>query len=129
MRNIQNLSENAQRFYQALQSLGGGAWESSVMHAMFPQPGYAQNAEARRAHWQYEANAYGHPTVERPVLMPEENNGVYVGEIFNPEPQFAGPKNSYAGLVSQGYQELRRAGLARERNSGFNDYYFYLVRK
>lgn len=123
---IQNLSPLGQRFYQALESLGGGAWESHVMERMFNKPVYSREPEAQRAFWQWEANSYGHSN-ERPVGA--------ASVMFNPEPEFAppacgyGPRNDYAAQVSRAYQELRKAGLAGERNSGYNDYYFYLKGK
>lgn len=125
MRNqVQNLSENSRKLYDILLQTGGG-WEQSLMEIMFPKPVYAKNPEARRAVWQYEANAFGHPTPERVVVMPEESSdGKGVFEVFQPQVPV-----SYFNQVSQAYQELRKAGLAGERNSGYNDYWLYPIKR
>jgi hypothetical protein len=118
MRNsVQNLSENAQRLYGILVQTGGG-WEDNLMEMMFPKPAYASNPEARAAYWQYESNAYGHSTVERPLQL--ESEGRYIGQVFAPNVEVP-----YRSQLSHAYQELRKAGLAGERNNGFNCYYLF----
>ena len=103
MKQITQLSVNAQKLYSFLKETGG-AWEYKCIEAIYPKPDYLSNPAA---HWQWEANCDGQ-TYTRPV------KGIH--------------QENYSKEISQAYQELRKAGLADERNSGYNDYFFYPIK-
>jgi hypothetical protein len=116
------LSSNAQKLYEFLLQTGG-AWENKCIEALYPKPPYVgtldpnysddQKKNIQEAYWQWEVNCNG-MTIGRPVL------GINVEFISNAD---------YSKDISAAYQELRKSGLADEKNSGFNDYYFYPIKK
>lgn len=90
-----------------------GAWEGNLLNMMFEKPAYIRdNAEAQTKHWQWEANAYG-TAQERPVS----------GRLI----KFT-PNDNFSAKLSAAYQELKKAGKANEKNSGFNDYFIYPIK-
>lgn len=108
------LTPTALQLYEFLKETGG-AWENKCMRAIWPATEYPDKEHPdrenlQRAYWQYDVNMYGYKNISRPV-------GDSV-EIFN-------ATDDYSRKLSAAYQELRRAGLAGERNSGYNDYYFF----
>lgn len=110
---MNTLSNNAVKLLAFLKE-SGGAWEGNCMDHVFNKPAYIKdNAEAQTAYWQWEINAYNY-SQSRPVL------GVSVE--FTPTVEL-----SYSRQLSAAYQELRAAGLASERNSGYNDYWFFAL--
>lgn len=89
-----------------------GAWKANCMDAIFNKPSYLTNNEAAQtAYWQWEANAYGY-NVERPVC------GKSVEFVS---------KHNYSWATSEAYQELRAAGLAGEKNNGYNEYWLFPI--
>lgn len=109
MNTTATLSENAQKLNAHLQK-NGGAWMQNLIKAIWPEPKYISNdAEAQTAYWQWDVNMYGCIT-ERPVC----GNSV----LFT-------PTDNYSSKISAAYQELRKAGLAGERNNGYNEYWIY----
>jgi hypothetical protein len=109
-----NLSTNAQQLQKILNQTGGG-WMGNIMDILFTKPVYASNPEAQKSYWQWEANAYGNGC-SRPV------NGESVEFTKNIEVD-------YSPQLSAAYQELRKAGLANERNNGYNEYWIYPTKK
>jgi hypothetical protein len=110
------LSENASKLLSILNTTGG-AWEGTLIELMFEKPQFPksddpQAREKRIAHWQYCVNMYGNP----------HNYHVGNGEFMDFE-----PTANYGSILSAAYQELRKLGLAKESNSGYNDYFFYPV--
>lgn len=109
---MQNLSVNAQKLYSILLQTNG-AWENNLLDIMFEKPAYIPgNAEAQTNYWQWEANAYG-TAQERPVA------GNFVKFI---------PNDDFSAKLSAAYQELKKAGKANEKNSGFNTYFIYPIK-
>ena len=104
------LSENATKLLAFLQK-NGGAWKDNCIDHVFNKPVYASNPDAQRNYWQWEADAYG-GNQSRPVA----------GEsvIFSPL-----ISRTFSTLTSDAYQELKTAGLANERNNGYNEYWLY----
>jgi hypothetical protein len=103
------LSENAQKIFDSLKS-NGGNWMHNLIKVLYPEPKYISNdAEAQKAYWQWDVNNYGNAN-SRPVC----------GEsvLFT-------PTANYGSEISAAYQELRKAGLANERNNGYNEYWIY----
>lgn len=93
----------------------GGAWEQDCINHLFPSPTYPRpetedRENKQRAYWQHDVNMYGTQSQERPV---GERSEVFRATA------------DYSKEVSRAYQELRKAGLADERNNGFNEYSFY----
>lgn len=113
-----NLSDNAKKLLVHLKKTGG-SWDGHCLECLFPKPPYVascdgnftdeQKREMQSNHWQWEADCYGN-SFERPVL----------GEFV----EFKSEKN-YRSELSKAYKELKDAGLADERNNGFNVYFFY----
>jgi hypothetical protein len=113
MNTTATLSENAQKLNAHLQK-NGGTWIDSLIKVIWPCPTYiSNNAEAQKAYWQWEVNLYGNAN-SRPVC----------GESVMFE-----PTDNYSSKVSAAYQELRKAGLADEKNNGFNEYFIFPIRK
>lgn len=109
MNTTTQLSDNAQKIYNALKGTSG-AWIGNLVKVLYPEPKYiSADAEAQTAYWQWDVNLYGNQH-ERPVA------GVSV--MFT-------PTGNYNAEVSAAYQELRKAGLAGERNNGYNEYWIY----
>jgi len=102
------LSTNAAALYDYLKKTGG-AWMQNCFEAIASKPTYKSEPEAQRAYWQYEANMYGQPC-ERPVGSDHV--------IFT-------PTDNYSVKTGAAYQELRKLGLAGERNNGYNEYWIY----
>lgn len=112
MNAITTLSTTATKLLAYLQATGG-AWENNCMDHVFEKPEYASNPDAQRAYWQWQANAYG--CVDN---MPVGPDSISFGRTID---------RKYSLQLSDAYQELKAAGLADERNSGFNDYFFYPI--
>lgn len=107
---MKSLSDLATKLLTYLQQTGG-AWEGNCMDHLFDKPQYASNPDAQRRYWQWEADAYGG----------EHNKPVGSESVLFKQ----NIERNYSRLTSDAYQELRKAGLANERNSGYNDYWFY----
>ena len=105
MRNLSKLAEDLLKYLVETD----GAWENYCVQALFPRGNYVSNGD-NSAYWQWEANAYG-VSINR------------LGKEYNPTVEV-----SYNALTSQAYGELRAAGLADEKNSGYNDYFFYATK-
>lgn len=113
---MNTLTTNAQTLYTFLKATGG-AWEGACLEAIFPKANYPTDktasdyADKLTAYFQYNANRYGGT---------EKGYGPCEGVVFT-----CILDKDYSSQTSAAYQELRKAGLAGERNSGFNDYYFF----
>lgn len=119
---IANLSETAKRLLDFL-ILTKGAWEHKCMEFLFTKPVYPEGDTDRAgkiAYWQWESNAYGN-TVSRPIAKLEGGN--FEGMEFSQKVEVC-----FHTQTMFAYQELRKAGLADEQNSGYNDYFFYPVK-
>jgi len=112
------LTPLAQKLYNFLIQTGG-AHESKCEDYLFDKPKYPEtnNREERIIYWQWEANLYGN-TNERVVFQLED--GKYETMTFSPTVE-----KSYSSITSEVYQELRKNGLADEKNNGYNSYTFY----
>lgn len=110
---MRNLSELAQKLLSALNEKNGG-WIGNFADTLFDKPEYPIDRDETKArhYWQWCADFYN-TTDTRPV-----------GGKFE---TFVGTKN-YSSQVSSAYQELRRAGLADEKNNGYNEYFIYPTR-
>lgn len=104
------LSETSQKLLTALQATGGG-WIDSFTKTIFNKPIYPldRDPEKLRDFWQWEADIYN-TTDERPI-----------GNNFE---TFVGVQN-YSNQISKAYQELRKLGLAGEKNNGYNEHWIY----
>ena len=102
------LSENAKTLFDLLVKTGG-AWEDDLAKMLFKKPEYIGGG-VNADFWQWEVNMYGSDR--------EMNGVIYTQNVEVP----------YRSQVSAAYQELRRAGMAGERNSGYNDYWFYPIK-
>jgi hypothetical protein len=111
---MNQLSKNAQLILNHLQ-VNGGTWMYNLIEVLYPKPKYESNPEAQRTYWQWETNAYGREQ-NRPVGMESV--------LFVPENGC-----DYSSEVSKAYQELRKSGLAGEKNNGYNEYWIYSKRK
>lgn len=104
-----NLSDNAQKLYSFLKT-NGAAHETTCIDFFYPAPVYGSTREEKIQYWQHDVNYYGHAN-NRPV-----GNGETMDFV---------PTGNYAREISAAYQELRKAGLAGERNNGTNSYTFF----
>jgi hypothetical protein len=102
------LSNNAQKLLTFLKK-SGAAWHQNCIKALFPEPKYESNPEAQTAYWQWEVNLYGNELI-RPV---GQENIKFI------------PVDNYSQKTSEAYQELKKAGLADEKNNGYNEYMLY----
>lgn len=109
-------SETAKRLLDILKN--SSEWHQHCTDKLFPAPKYSK--ENRSEYWQHEANIYGNPQ-NRVILLAEENNGVAVFGDFKPN-----ISRPYSSQTSDAYLELKRAGLANERNNGYNEYVYFL---
>jgi hypothetical protein len=108
-----NLSDNAHKLYIFLLKTGG-AWKQNCIEALFGKVEYPINGtkEDYLEYWQWSANLYGC----------DENRRSVLGEIIDIK-----ATADYSNETSKAYQELRKAGLANEKNNGSNEYFFYPV--
>ncbi len=93
----------------------GCSWENDCAKAVFRKPKYPtdNNRQAKIDFWQWETNWYGVPC----------NRKISEGEWM----EFKSTVSvTYADQISKAYQELLKAGLADEKNNGYNNYAFYL---
>lgn len=121
MQTTTNLSETAQKLLAELIKTGG-AWEQSLMDAVFLKPTYPtdkNDREGRIKYWTWQANAYGN-AITMSVGADHNDTMIFPGCEY---------KDSYAHQLSNAYQELKKAGLADERNNGFNEYWLYPTNK
>lgn len=91
----------------------GCQWKQNCIKGIFGNPEYPINGTKQQYidYWQFDVNIYG-------------NEATYcvMGEWMKFE------KNipvDYASQISVAYQELKTAGLADEKNNGYNEYAFY----
>jgi hypothetical protein len=81
-----------------------GAGEGEILSAFWPEPQFPANpSEADKEYWRTLSAAWRNNAFS--------GNGVEY-------------RDCYASLRSQACIELSRAGLIREHNNGFNDYYY-----
>lgn len=109
MKTTIQLSDNAKKLYSLLVQTGG-AHEEHLIDMMFSKPIYVAG-EQNSEYWQYDANIYGN---ERTMTF----NGITTTYTKNVDVDFA-------KQVSMAYQELKKAGMAYERNNGYNCYTFF----
>lgn len=105
-----NLTPTAKKLYEILLSTGG-AHENKLTELLFDMPKYI-DGQPNHEYWQWDANVYG---IERTVKNEGEKWNTYTQNI----------KVTYDKQLSDAYQELRRAGLATEKNNGYNSYWFF----
>ena len=115
---MKNLTDNAKKLLSYLEETGG-AWEEECIEALYPAPLYPskdidnnERENLQRIFWKHDANCNGYSQY-RPV----GNSSI----LFV-------PNDNYSAKISAAYQELRKAGLASEKNSGYNDYFFYPIK-
>lgn len=114
MNSAQQLSPTAQKLYAILLNTGGD-WEHKLTEILFDKPQYVSGTP-NNEYWQWDANMYGH---ERTVKNDGDNWNTFRPNI----------DRSYADQTSDAYQQLRKAGLAGEKNNGYNDYVFYPLKR
>lgn len=102
----------AQKLLLELKKTNGG-WIDNFADIIFEKPEYPIDREinAHRRYWQWCADMYN-TSDTRPV-----------GSMLTFE-TFVGSKN-YSKQISSAYQELKKLGLADEKNNGYNEYFIY----
>jgi hypothetical protein len=105
------ISENAKKLYAYLIK-NGCKWENECIEYLHPKPIYSRdNADE---YFNYLSKLYG-----------TDQTNHFTGEII----KGLGYENSYEHEISLLYQELRKNGLAGEKNNGYNCYAFYAIKK
>ncbi len=116
------VSETSGKLLEFLKQ-SGGAWIDKCMDIVFEKPKYPtdNDREKRIVFWQWESNSYGN-TVERPIF--DLGNGEFERMVFTPNVEV-----DYRTQISNAYQQLKKNGLAFEKNNGFNEYFLYTKSK
>ncbi len=111
METATKLSANAQKLYDFLKKFGH-QWEGKCLDELYPPVKFS--LENIKAHYEDQAKRYGtdHSYFE---------NGVEI------KIKGCGHAESYARQLSTAYQELKKLGMAGERNNGYNDYVFFAI--
>lgn len=106
------LSPNAEKLYSFLKN-NGCQWEDKCAEHLFPPVPFDINN--KRPYYEYQNRFYGNETTFI-------ENGIET--IL---PSCYGDDN-YSRQTSIAYQELKKAGLANEKNNGTNTYAFYTTK-
>lgn len=118
--NMKNLSPDAQSLHRVLVETGGN-WEGKLAELMFSKPEFPANPENSPKEVlefrQWEVNHSGRP------------QEFQIGNDFKMVYPNIDPKDNYISRLSRAYSELKKAGLASERNNGTNYYWFYPIKK
>lgn len=110
------LSDNAKKLLTALRAKP--LHENNALKAIFPEPKFIVNdpnlsndeiAKIQRDYWQWDVNFNGIGR-ERPVLG--------IQEYFE-------PTGNYLNSLYSAYSELKKAGLVKSSNNGYNSYTFF----
>lgn len=114
---MKTISENAAKMLKAL-AVAGAMHEDAMRQVLFPAPKYVSaktDPEANALYYEYEALCFG---IDRQDMV--EHRTIKRALTY---------QDSYESIASRARIELGKAGLARERNNGFNCYTYFITNK